>query len=126
MGSQASLDLSHEIAAVLKVWSGPWIIWGDFNRTPDELLCTGPKTATCNNRTIGDFVVSKDFAHAVHGVHAVGDTGNAPHSAVRLLLSSRPRQDTMRILKDIPNILVTLPRAPMTEDHFSAAPESAT
>ena len=98
---------------MLPVWAWPWIMGGDFNGAANELRRPGclrlvggvvfaPKAATYSNRTTDYFVVSKDFTHAVKGVRVVGDTGNAPHRTVRILLSSRARLDAMRILRDIP------------------------
>ena len=36
-----NLDLLHCLAGMLKRISGPWIIGGDFNGTPEELAATG-------------------------------------------------------------------------------------
>ena len=36
-----NLDLLHCLAGMLERVSGPWIIGGDFNCTPEELTATG-------------------------------------------------------------------------------------
>ena len=69
LGHQSNLDLLQEVAAVLKAWSGPWVVGGDFNVTVEKLRRTGwlelahevdfaASGKTCHDRTIDVFVFS--------------------------------------------------------------------
>ena len=120
---------------MLNAWAGPRILSGDFNCTPAELERTGwlelvdgvvhaPTTATSCSRVIDFFVVARRFSHAVKGVDVVEDTSSFPHKAVRLLVSSCPRQDVVRELRKIPKFEARQPYGPMSKRHYQAAAES--
>lgn len=109
----------------------------DFNCEPAELAATGwlelvegtvqaPEGATCNQRKLDFFVVSKDLVHAVKGVFVVGDSPSSPHSAVRLVLDSKCRSDTIRELKRQPKITAFQPNGPMPKDYYGDRGEACT
>ena len=97
-----NIDLLQAIAGVICELRGPWILAGDFNITPQDLISTGwlqlvggtvhaPSLPTCNGRVIDFFVTSATLAFAVVAATVVSDTGTYPHSAVRLLVRASPR-----------------------------------
>ena len=97
-----NIDLLQAIAGVIGELRGPWILAGDFNITPQDLISTGwlqlvggtvhaPSLPTCNGRVIDFFVTSATLAFAVVAATVVSDTGTYPHSAVRLLVRASPR-----------------------------------
>ena len=100
--SKINLDLLHHVAAIIRKLVGPWIIAGDLNCTPAQLLATGwlklvggqvhaPDSPTCNGTVYDFFVVARKLSHAVFGVHAISDALCTPHSPARLLLRAKPR-----------------------------------
>ena len=65
-----NLAILDNVAEVLKLVKGPWIIGSDFNTTPKELAETGfldlvqgvahyPDDATCGTKTYDFFIVRK-------------------------------------------------------------------
>ena len=102
IGGKPNLDLLHHLAAIICKLVGPWILAGDFNCTPAELIATGflklvkgqvhaPEAPTCNGKVYDFFVVAQSLSHAVFGVHTIGDALCSPHSPSRLLLRAKPR-----------------------------------
>jgi exonuclease III len=87
--AKPNLDLLESVAHTLKSLKGCWIIGGDWNCTPAQLLATGwpakvggiikaPAAATCNDSTYDYFVVARELDSAVMGVHVIGDAGLTP------------------------------------------------
>ncbi len=124
--AQCNLDLLQAVAGELSLLSGGWIVGGDWNCTPDELAATGwldlvrgaicsPQTPTCNGKVYDFFVVKRDFRHAVHSVHAIGDAAFKPHSPVRLLLRGSPRCIMVRGLRRPRGFQAVLPHGPPEE-----------
>ena len=58
-----------------------------------------PAVATCFDRVIDFFFVSKAMLHLVAGVQVIGDALGKPHWPVRLLLNGRARPCMTRVLK---------------------------
>ena len=89
---------------------GPWVIGGDWNCEPDDLIQTGwvkrvggvviaPANPTCNGSTYDFFVVSKSIAEDVKAVHLIGDAGLTPHHPARLILGGVQKKTMARQLK---------------------------
>ena len=72
----------------------------------------------CGSRVIDYFVVSANLSHAVKGVHTFDDTECNPHSAVRLLLRSRLRNDKFRQIKQAPKFNAVLPNGLQNKAHY--------
>ena len=79
-----NLDLLHCLAGMLKRISGPWIIGGDWNCTPEELTATGwlklvggkihrPEMPTCGGRCLDFFVASACITDDIDCVKLVAD-----------------------------------------------------
>lgn len=77
-----------------------------------------PVSATCSQRKLDLFVVSKDLAHAVKGVFVVGDSPSSPHSAVRLVLGAKCRAGTARELEKQPKLTAFQPFRPTPKKHY--------
>ena len=118
-----NLDLLQEVAAELALVCGGWVVGGDWNCTPAELAATGwldlvggavcaPQAATCNGNVYDFFVVKRQFQHAVHSVHTIGDALCKPHSPARLLLRGSPRCVMVRGLKRPRGFGAVLPHGP--------------
>jgi hypothetical protein len=118
--------LLHMLAAVLATLQGPWLIGGDWNCTPDELLQTGwlrlvggvicaPKAATCGDRVLDFFVVSEKIHHAVKMVCNVGDSLCSPHSPTRIMVDSSARVTMVRQLLVPAGFGARLPFGPVAE-----------
>ena len=84
-----NLDLLHCLVGMLKRISGPWIIGGDFNGTPEELVANGwlklvggkihrPVMPTCGERCLDFFVVSACITDDIDGVKLVADNTFSP------------------------------------------------
>ena len=100
--AQCNLDLLQMVAAQLCTLKGPWLVGGDWNCAPADLVATGwlelvggavfaPSEPTCNGKVYDYFVVSRNFAHAVHSVRTVPDGLFEPNRAVLLFLRAAPR-----------------------------------
>ena len=141
--AQCNLDLLHEIAGVLRQLHGCWIVCGDWNCTPEELVRTGwldfiddivhyPKSPTCNGKVYDFFVVKRCFNFAVHSVHTVYDAiapgcampsePSVPirnsHKPVRLFLRAAPRCIMVRGIRrphGFPAVLPCGPQAAPTQ-----------
>ena len=124
--SKANLDILQAMALTLNLLSGPWVIGGDWNVTPIQLLHSGwlslvkgvviaPAVPTCNDSVYDFFVVSESMLYAVHSVAVVGDAGLEPHSPVRLFLRDRPRLQLMRQLVKPCSLPAKLPFGPECE-----------
>lgn len=137
ISSQRNMDLFQEMAFATAAWQGPWILVRGTSILPRKnsaaqggwmwcaAWCMPRRLATRLSRTIDFFVVSKDFSRAVNGAEVVGDTGCTPHSAVRLLLSTRARQGTVRELRSILKFHAVQPHGPMNERFYDPTAESA-
>ena len=97
-----NLDRLHCLAGMLKRISGPWIIGGDFNGTPEELAATGwlkvvggrihrPKMPTCGERCLDFCVSSMCIVDDIVDVKLVADN-TSPHSPVRLYMKTKIRR----------------------------------
>ena len=129
--SPDNLKLLDYVASVLMAIKGPWIIGGDFNCTPQQLMETGfveliggviqaPRDSTCGLRTMDFFIVSRDLAPAV-AVHCVSDGLFQPHTPVRLLLRAAPRAAKIRVLTAPRGFRATLPYGPETLETIKEA-----
>ena len=121
--AKCNLDLLQEVAAELALLAGGWIIGGDWNCTPEELVATGwlelidgvihaPRMPTCNGHIYDYFVVKRSFQHAVFRVVAIGDALCKPHSPARMLLRSAPRCIMVRGLSRPRGFRAYLPYGP--------------
>ena len=124
--AKPNLDLLESVAHTLKSLKGCWIIGGDWNCTPAQLLATGwpakvggiikaPAAATCNDSTYDYFVVARELDSAVMGVHVIGDAGLTPHSPSRLIFKGGPRKALVRQVKNPPPLPPILPHGPLNE-----------
>ena len=130
--SPDNLKLLDYVASVLMAIKGPWIIGGDFNCTPQQLIETGfvelvggvvqaPRDSTCGLRTMDFFIVSRDIAPAVLAVHCVSDGLFQPHTPVRLLLRAAPRAARIRVLTAPRGFRAALPYGPATLETITEA-----
>ncbi len=130
--SQENLDILEEIAADLAQVRGPWVLAGDFNLTPAQLVATGwlelvrgvliaPKRNTCNDKTLDYFIVSEALAPAVVGASLIRDAYCGPHYGVRLFLNGAPRAMKVRRLRKPTLIGPSLPHGCLGRDAAEAA-----
>ena len=112
--------------------SGPWLLAGDWNCTPDELAATGwlqlvggeivaPKTATCNDRILDFFVVAQQFRHNVLDCRTVCDAGLNPHSPARIYLNDRAVTAWVRQPAPVPSLPAILPHGPVSQRSSEAS-----
>ena len=105
--SKVNIELLDAVAHTLDNITGPWIIGGDWNCSPEDLAATGwvqrvggvikaPAGPTCNDNTYDFFVVSKSIADDVNSVHLIGDAGLSPHHPVRLIMRGIMRNVMVR------------------------------
>ena len=107
-----NLDLLQRISAMIATLSGPWIIGGDWQCTPNELRSTGwlkivkgviyaPEAPTCGERVMDYFVVCEGLsqASAIVAACVIGDQTFGPHSPVRLMVKANTRTVMVRQLK---------------------------
>jgi len=117
-----NLDTLQLMAGVLNSLKGPWVIGGDWNCTPEDLMKTGwlklvngatiaPATNTCHQRVIDFFVISDGLRQANPVARTIGDGGFYPHLAVRLFLRGKARAAVVRQLK-VPRGLLPYCRMP--------------
>ena len=87
--------------------TAPWMVGGDWNCTPADLLATGwlkkvggvikaPIAATCFGKVYDFFVVAAPIADDVISVHRIGDAGLFPHSPPRLIFKGISRAVMIR------------------------------
>ena len=118
--STRNLDLLQSLAALISRLKGPWVVAGDFNLQPQELIDSGwlflvsgvvkaPALETCGQAVYDYFVVHKGLEKAVVGVARVKDFGMQPHCPVRLFLKAGPRAINVRCLKAPAKIAAVLP-----------------
>ena len=126
VSAKCNLDLLEAVAHTLDNLVGPWIIGGDWNCSPSDLINTGwlkrvggtvhaPTSPTCNDNTYDFFVTSNSIASEVNSVHLIGDAGFTPHHPARLILRGINRTVLVRQLKVPPPIPANLPFGPMRE-----------
>ncbi len=83
--TDANLNILQDIATDLAALTGPWILGGDWNVTPEALAASGwlslvggqvvaPAAATCNGKVYDYFVISDAFKHAVIGATTPSST----------------------------------------------------
>ena len=128
----ANIDILDHVARRLSALAGPWIIGGDFNCEPEELINTGfvdlvggvvhaPADVTCGGKRYDYFVVSSDLSPAIFSVNAVADGSFSPHCPVRMLIRATPRAMLVRHLKAPRGFSARLPFGPPTLDHVKEA-----
>jgi len=117
--SPYNLDFMQAIAKVVRQIHGPWLLAADFNFPPSVLRKTGwlglvgghivaTTAATCKGAE-DHFVVDVRLKSAVVGIALVNDTGAGPHSAVRMWVRGRPRDDMVRSVKSPPEARPCMP-----------------
>ena len=98
-----NLDLLQTLAHVISRLRGPWLLAGDFNITPQELVasgwlqlvrgcCCAPQAPTCGKKMYDFFVTSSSLAGLIAGVSVVHNGRFHPHSPVRLWLMGKVRR----------------------------------
>ena len=118
--SVGNVRLLEGAAKLLMNLPGPWVVAGDFQVDPAELVRSGfprlakgvvvaPNTATCGNNTIDYFVVSENLVGAVHSVTTLAESPFDPHSPVRLLLRAGSRKQRARVQVKLFGIPAVLP-----------------
>ena len=104
-----NLDLLQTLAHVISRLRGPWLLAGDFNITPQELVasgwlqlvrgcCCAPQAPTCGKKMYDFFVTSSSLTGLIAGVSVVHDSRFHPHSPVRLWLMGKVRRKLVRQL----------------------------
>lgn len=108
--------------------SGPCVIGGDWQCTPDELRSTGwlkivrgviyaPEAPTCGERVMDYFVVCEGLSQTSVIVDAcvIGDQTFGPHSLVRLMVKANTRTVMVRQPKVPIGFRADLPFGPMPQ-----------
>jgi len=125
MGDTNTAILTQLAAAIASV-KGPWVVGGDWNMTPQDLLNSNwpsivkghvhaPALPTCNDSTYDFFVVSNELNGAVKGVVRLSDGGCKPHWAVRLYIHGAARAKAVRRLIKPDAIPGVLPHGPLNK-----------
>ncbi len=107
--SEENLQLLQEVAEDLGSLTGPWVVGGDWNLTPQQLAASGwlglvggvvcaPAKPTCNGSVYDYFVVAEGFADAVLGAVVIGDAEYSPHTGVRLYITAAARSIMKRVV----------------------------
>ena len=135
--SETNLNILQEAATFLSCLTGPWIIGGDWNMSPQTLASTrfpnvvhgmivAPDLPTCNDSTYDYFIVSEGLLPSVAGVARIEDAGLKPHWPVRLYLRSNARRHLVRQLVRPRKIPGVLPHGPAARppDFSDAIPAS--
>ena len=115
-----NLDLLQTLAQVTSRLRGPWLLAGDFNITPQELVasgwlqlvrrcCCAPLAPTCGKKMYDFFVTSSSLAGLIAGVSVVHNGRFHPHSPVRLWLMGKVRRKMVRQLVTPTKIPAVLP-----------------
>ena len=118
--SARNLDLLQTLAQVISRLRGPWLLAGDFNFTPQELVASGwlqlvrgrvsvPRAPTCGKKTLDFFVTSSSLAGLIAGVSVVHNARFHPHSPVRLWMMGKLRCKMVRQLVAPTKIPAVLP-----------------
>ena len=105
--SERNLAVLHRAAAIAHSISGPWLIGGDFNLSPTELLQSGwlaivggsivaPSQPTCNGSVNDFFVIKASLYQTIRGIVVLSDCTFAPHHVVRLFMVAAPRRIMVR------------------------------
>ena len=108
------------LAQVISRLRGPWLLAGDFNITPQELVASGwlqlvsemfcaPQAPTCGKKMYDFFVTSSSLAGLIAGVSVVHNGRSHPHSPVRLWLMGKVRRKMVRQLVAPTKIPAVLP-----------------
>ena len=116
-----SLELLHAAGDAAASHGGPWLIAGDFNTTPEEMVgdeatsawlhrlggtIVAPSSPTCRSseggRVIDFFIIDKRIAHAVAEVFVAVDLASSPHSAVVIRLRRSATSALLRMLNRPP------------------------
>ena len=118
-----NVDVLDHTARRLCSLSGPWILGGDFNCEPQELIDTGvvdlvdgvihaPADDTCGKKVFDFFVVSKCLSPAIFSVNVVADGLLNPHCPVRMLVRAAPRAMLVQRIKAPKGFQAKLPFGP--------------
>eukprot|EP00973_Karenia_brevis_P021664 2980076-Karenia_brevis.AAC.1 len=121
--SEANMLLLEAAAVSLGTATGPWIVGGDWNISPQLLAQSGwlqmvqgtivaTTLPTCNASVYDYFVVHNSLSHAVVGVQRISDGGLNPHWPSRLLLRGDSRRLASRVLVKPPRVAARLPAGP--------------
>ena len=135
--SEANMAIMQAVAAFLATIDGPWVICADFNCTPAELKSTGwaqmiggeicaTEGPTCGAHRYDFFVVEKNLAQTIAGIHRVTDAGFFPHVPERLLLRASESRRMVRRLVKPPLIPGSLPFGPPTAENAARAAATTT
>ena len=127
ISARCNRDILDAVYGYLCNLSGPWIIGGDWNVTPEELESSGwlrlvkasvvrpaGGATTCHDKCYDYFVVSNSYLHNIIGARAVVDAGWTPHSPCRLFISGRPTVLKVRAIKSPFSLPAVLPYGPLT------------
>ena len=124
--SATNLAILGAITEAISALRGPWVLGGDWNMSPEELVATGwplvvdgvvvaPGLPTCHDKVYDYFVVSRGLAHAVVGIQRVEDAGFSPHWPTRLLLRGDARRLQVRQLSRPRLVPASLPMGPLPQ-----------
>lgn len=106
---ETNLAVLAELPAYLSTVTGPWIVGGDWNLSPDALTASGwlsvvgghivqRALCTCGSSVLDYYVISATLpAEDVMAVR-LNDGGFAPHWAVRLYMRGAQRHRAVRRL----------------------------
>ena len=114
-----NMAILQAVSQALTKLKGPWILGGDWNMPPEELMKSGwvdsiegvivaTKSNTCNNSVFDYFVVSAKLRHAVRGIQLVNDHAFSPHHPARMYIDGNARRKQARRIRKptkIPGIL---------------------
>ena len=130
LDSEANLQLLYKVAEATISYGGPFIIAGDFQNTPTEVLhspwprvlgteTVAPSMPTCNSaRVIDFFLVDKRIGHLINSAEADGDWLPRAHRPVmlRLKVDRTPIYQTVRVSPaKFPRTDPPCPRRPLPE-----------
>ena len=84
-----NIALMAEVAAIISTITGPWILCGDCNMTPQQIESTGwlniigayivaPGRPKCHSSTYDFFIIPISLRHAIAGLQLLEDAGLSP------------------------------------------------
>ena len=130
--SDPNKELLKQLARLVKMTRGPWIIGGDWNLPPEALAEAGwvdevegkiiaTKAPTCGAARLDYFVIDRRLGPAVAYIKKLTGFGISPHHPVRLALRAEARSLLVRAMVAPRKIPAYLPQGCLTEQQCAGS-----
>ena len=126
--SEHNKELLRQVARVVRLVRGPWVIGVDWNMAPEVLAESGwinevegriiaTKAPTCGASKLDFFVVDRRLGQAVAYIKRLTGFGTSPHHLVRLAVKSGMRKLMVRTLVAPAKVPAVLPQGCLSEEN---------